>query len=225
MIWTRVFGLKATELLHTGAAEALPRNCSVWSRPNLLLSLQTGYCISHDTVAVCTHTVRRACSASRNTLFNLSVTALPVDLGFWLNKASSSRHLLWCSTPSPPRPTPGLLHWGAKSNVVSTHCHHPPFCQMPACHGNVNLKWKGSESSLQLPRFSTWLMGPPSSKWACLLARSFFRIQLKQAAQTLASHARACCHAICSFSGTRKCQKLQKQPGSSRPIWSLKRPR
>lgn len=55
-------------------------------------------------------------------------------------------------------------------------------------------------------------MGPPSSKWACLLAHSCLRIQLKQAAKTLTSHARACCHAICSFSGIRKCQKLGKQP-------------
>lgn len=107
MIWTRDFGLKATELLQAGAAEALPRNCSVWSCPNLLLSPQTGYCISHDTVAVCTHTVMRARGASKNTLCNLSVTALPIDLGFCLNKASSSGHFLWCSIPSPPRPTLG----------------------------------------------------------------------------------------------------------------------
>lgn len=83
---------------------------------------------------------------------------------------------------------------------------------MPAITGNAHLKQKESESSLQLPRVSTWLMGPPSSKWACLLAHCFFRIQLKQAAKTLTSHARACCHAICSFSGIRKCQKLGKQP-------------
>lgn len=108
---------------------------------------------------------------------------------------------------------------------ANTQSVHPPLCQMPACPGTAHLKYKESESSLQLPQVSTWLMGPPSSKWVCLLAHSFCRIQQKQAAKTLPSHARACCHTICSFSGIRKCQTLGKQLGSSRPIWSLKRPR
>lgn len=155
MIWTRVFGLKATKLLHAGAAEALPRNCSVWSRPNLLLSLQTGYCISHDTVAVCTHTVMRACSASRNALFNMSVTALLIDLGVCLNKASSSGHFLWCSIPSPPRPTPGLLHWGAKSNVVPRHSHSIPLsvkCQpVLAMHISTGRDQRAPYSCLVFP--------------------------------------------------------------------------
>lgn len=46
----KIFGLKVTDLLHIGTCEALPRNCSVCSRPNLLPSLQTGYCVSWGTI-------------------------------------------------------------------------------------------------------------------------------------------------------------------------------
>lgn len=181
MIWTRVLAWKATELLHAGTAEALPKNCSVWSRPKLLLSLQTGYCISHDTVAVCTHTVMRACSASKNTLFNLSVHSSGV--------LSEQNQLQWAlsvvqhpfSTQTYPRATALRCQTQGCANAQSLH---PPVCQMPARPGSAHLKHKESESSLQLPRVSTWLMGPPSSKWACLLAHSFCRIQLKQAAKT-----------------------------------------
>lgn len=122
------FGLKATELLHAGTAEAVPRSCSVCLHPNLLLSLQTGYCISHDTVAVCTHTVMRACSASKNALFILSVTALSIDL----NKASYSGHFFCCLIPSPPRPTLGSCTEVPNPVLCQYTSLHPPLCQMPA---------------------------------------------------------------------------------------------
>jgi len=78
----KIFGLKVTELLHTGTCEALPRDCSVCSRPSLLLSLQPGYCISRDTTDVHTYTVTSSCIASKNIHFKLTVTASSVRVFF-----------------------------------------------------------------------------------------------------------------------------------------------
>lgn len=82
----KVFGLKVTELLHTGTREALPRDCSACSRPNLLLSLQTGYCVSHDPIDIHTYTVIRGCVASKNTRFSLAL--MSSSIGFFFPEQS-----------------------------------------------------------------------------------------------------------------------------------------
>lgn len=209
MIWTSLLARKS---LNYCTLEPL-RICQVCSRPNLLLSLQTGYCIVCETTDVHTYAVPRGCMTSKNTHFHMTVTAWSI-WGLFQNKASSNGHFLWCGIPLPPRLTPGLVHWGAKSNFVPVDSAQTLY-QMPTHRSwQCSPRAQGTTELLTAPSCSHVaeyldLMG----LFACSLI-----LQLEQDAEMLTCHARACCHVICRFSGIRKCQNFTKQPESSRLI-------
>lgn len=144
------FGLKVTELLHAGTCEALPRDCSVCSRLNLL-SLQTIYCTGHDTIDVCTYTVMRGSSANTTTLFILTVTASFVGYFF-----SEQNHLHWplFAGQHPSSTQTSALRCQIQFGAISQSLQPPSIKWQRTSPGNAHLKRKEPESSSHAP---TWL--------------------------------------------------------------------